>query len=60
MSKKKSSFEKKAESIAHKQHIPVNNARAILAKGAMNASKKAVKKNPNLKKVPAVGKKYKK
>ena len=56
--KAKSSFKKKAEAIAKKQHIPVKNAEAILAHGAMHASAKAVKKNPNLKHVPAVAKKY--
>jgi len=57
--KKKSSFQSKAEAIAKKQHIPVENAKAILAHGAMTASKKAIKKNPNLKHVPAVAKKMK-
>ena len=56
----KSSFDKKASQIAAKQHIPVERARAILAAGAIHASKKAVKANPNLKHVPAVAAKYKK
>lgn len=60
MAKPKSSFDKKASSIAAKQHIPVENARAILAHAAMNASKKAIRKNPNLKHIPAVAAKMKK
>lgn len=60
MAKKKSSFDKKVSSIAAKQDIPIANARAILAHAAITASKKAVKKNPNLKHIPAVAAKYKK
>lgn len=59
MATKKSSFETKATQIARKQNISIEAARAILAHGAMNASKKAVKANPNLKHVPAVKKKFK-
>ena len=57
---KKSSFQSKAEGIAKKQHLPIERAKAILAAGAMKASKKAVKANPNLKHIPAVAAKYKK
>ena len=60
MGKKKSSFEKKASQIAQKQHIPLERAKAILAHGAMTASPEAVKKNPNLKHIPAVAAKMKK
>lgn len=60
MAKKKSSFDTKAAEIAKKQGIPLENAKAILAHGAMNASKKAIKANPNLKNIPAVAAKIKK
>ena len=60
MAKAKSSFSKKATAIAKSQHIPVDRAKAILAAAAMKASAKAIKKNPNLKHIPAVKKKFKK
>lgn len=60
MAKARSSFDKKASAIAQKQHIPVERARAILASAAIHASAKAVKKNPNLKHIPAVAAKAKK
>ena len=44
-------FQKAATSIAKKQGIPMDNAKAILAVGARKASKKAKAANPNLKKV---------
>lgn len=44
-------FKKAANQIAKKQGIPKDRANAILAAGARNASKAAVKKNPRLKKV---------
>jgi hypothetical protein len=49
-------FKKNAAAIAKKQGIPVKNAKAILAAGARKASKAAVKKNPDLKKVSGVKK----
>ena len=60
MAKAKSSFDKKAAQIAQNQHISIDRARAILASGAMKASSKAVKANPNLKHIPAVAAKFKK
>lgn len=54
--KKGMGFKKAQEQIAKKQGIPMKNAGAILAAGARKASKKAVKANPNLKKVSGVKK----
>lgn len=45
------SFEKKAGQISRKEGVSKDRARAILAAGARNASAKAKKHNPNLKKV---------
>ena len=45
------SFRSQAKHIAAKQNIPIENAQAILASGARNASAKAKKKNPKLKRV---------
>lgn len=48
---------KKAEiMIAHKEHIPVSNAGAILAHSARNASCEAIKRNPHLLRVHGVHK----
>jgi hypothetical protein len=47
-------FEGAAREIARKQKIPMNRARAILAAGARRASKRAIKKNPRLKRVSGV------
>ena len=51
MAKKQGSFERKAGSIARRQGISKDRARAILAKGARSASAAAKRRNPNLKKV---------
>lgn len=45
-------FETEAERIAHKEHIPRKNARAILAKSSRRASTSATRINPRLKRVP--------
>lgn len=60
MAKAKSSFDKKAAAIAAKQGVSMDRARAILAAGALKASPKAIKANPNLKHIPAVAVKVKK
>jgi hypothetical protein len=44
-------FTANAKKIAAKQGLPMQNAKAILAAGARNASPAAKKANPNLKKV---------
>ena len=49
--KKGMGFKKAQASIAKKQGIPMERAGAILAAGARKAGAKAVKANPNLKKV---------
>lgn len=48
------SFEEKAMSIATKENLPEDRARAILAAGARKASAKAKRANPNLMKVSGV------
>lgn len=55
--KKGMGFKAAAKSIAKKQGVGMERAGAILAAGARKASKKAVKANPNLKKVSGVVKK---
>ncbi len=45
-------FSKVAQSIASKSGLPIERARAILASRTRGASKKAVAKNPRLKRVP--------
>lgn len=50
-------FKAVQKKIAAKQGIPMERAGAILAAGARKASAKAVKANPNLKKVSGVKKK---
>lgn len=45
------SFKSVQKKIAKQEKIPVENAGAILANASRNASAKAKKKNPNLKKV---------
>ena len=50
-------FKAVAEKIAKKQGISKDRAGAILAAGARKASTKAVKANPNLKKVSGMKKK---
>lgn len=44
-------FSKAAEAIHRKQHISMGASRAILAAGARNASAKAKRANPRLKRV---------
>jgi hypothetical protein len=53
-------FKKAAASIASKQGISKERASAILAAGARKAGKKALKANPNLKKVSGMKKMGKK
>ena len=55
--KKHPGFKAAAESIAQKQGVSKERASAILAAGARKAGAKAVKANPNLKKVSGVKKK---
>lgn len=59
MMKKKAhpGFKAVAEKIAKKQGVSKDRAGAILAAGARKASAKAVKANPNLKKVSGMKKK---
>ena len=57
--KKGMGFKAAAKSVAKKQGIPMENAKAIIAAGARKASPAAVKANPNLKKVSGVKKKSK-
>lgn len=57
--KKGMGFKAAQKSIAKKQGVSMERAGAILASGARKASKKAVKANPNLKKVSGVVKKKK-
>jgi hypothetical protein len=45
-------FKAVAQSIASKSGLPAERARAILASRTREASKKAVQKNPRLKRVP--------
>ena len=52
--KKGMGFKAAQKSIAKKQGVSMKSAGAILAAGARKASKKAVKANPNLKKVKGV------
>jgi len=54
MKKAHPGFKKVAAGIAKKQGISMERASAIVAAGARKASKKAVKANPNLKKVKGV------
>jgi hypothetical protein len=49
--KKHLGFEETARKIARRQHIPIANARAILAVGARKASASARKANPRLNRV---------
>jgi len=56
-SKKGMGFKAAQKKIAAKQGIGMERAGAILAAGARKASKKAVKANPNLKKVKGMKKK---
>jgi len=55
--KKGMGFKAAQKSIAKKQGVSMERAGAILASGARKASKKAIKANPNLKKVSGVVKK---
>ena len=56
MKKAHPGFKAVQKKIAAKQGIPMERAGAILAAGARKASKKAIKANPNLKKVSGVKK----
>ena len=56
-SKKGMGFKAAQKKIAAKQSIGMERAGAILAAGARKASKKAIKANPNLKKVSGMKKK---
>ena len=51
MAGKKGGFKKVAAKIAEREGIPMKNAKAILAFGSRNASAKAKKANPALKRV---------
>lgn len=51
VNKKHPGFEETARKIARRQHIPIANARAILAVGARKASASARKANPRLNRV---------
>ena len=57
--KKGMGFKAAQKSIAKKSGVSMERAGAILASGARKASKKAIKANPNLKKVSGVVKKKK-
>jgi hypothetical protein len=52
-------FEAAASSAARKAGVSEERGRAMIAAGAMKASPSAVKRNPRLKRVPAVAKKAK-
>lgn len=56
-SKKGMGFKAAQKQIAKRQGIGMERAGAILAAGARKASKKAIKANPNLKKVSGMKKK---
>lgn len=51
MAKSHPGFKAASASIARKQGIPMDRARAILASGARGASAKAKRSNPRLKRV---------
>jgi hypothetical protein len=55
--KKGMGFKAAQKSIAKKSGVSMERAGAILASGARKASKKAIKANPNLKKVKGMPKK---
>jgi hypothetical protein len=55
--KKGMGFKSAQKSIAKKSGVSMERAGAILASGARKASKKAIKANPNLKKVKGMPKK---
>lgn len=57
MAKAHPGFKAVQKKIAAKQGVSMEGAGAILAAGARKASKAAVKKNPNLKKVKGMRKK---
>ena len=57
MSQAHPGFKAAAASIARRQGMPMERARAILAAGARKASAKALRRNPRLKRVSGVGKK---
>jgi len=51
MARKGMGFKAAAQEVAAKQHIPLKNAKAIIAEAGRNASPKAKKANPNLRKI---------
>lgn len=51
MANKHPGFKKVAQKIAQKQHIPLENAKRILAAQTRKASPAAKRKNPHLKRV---------
>jgi hypothetical protein len=55
--KKGMGFKAAQTAVAHKMGIPMERAGAIIAAGARKAGAKAIKANPNLKKVSGVKKK---
>lgn len=57
MAKAHPGFKGAAKQVAKRQGISMERANKIIAAGARKASKKALKKNPRLKKVSGVGKK---
>lgn len=50
--KKGMGFDAAARSVAKREGVPMDRARAIIASGARKASPAAKKANPNLKNVP--------
>ena len=50
-------FKAAQTAVAHKMGIPMERAGAVLAAGARKAGAKAIKANPNLKKVSGMKKK---
>ena len=55
--KKGMGFKAAQTAVAHKMSIPMDRAAAVLAAGARKAGAKAIKANPNLKKVSGMKKK---
>ncbi|MEN9750924.1 MAG: hypothetical protein RIR23_999 [Pseudomonadota bacterium] len=55
--KKGMGFKAAQTAVAHKMGIPMDRAAAVLAAGARKAGAKAIKANPNLKKVSGMKKK---
>jgi hypothetical protein len=55
--KKGMGFKAAQTAVAHKMGIPMERAGAVIAAGARKAGAKAIKANPNLKKVSGMKKK---